>query len=105
MTKIWEALDRMREMGWSQLGKGTHHGAGGCMSSALLRVYNCNNNDLAFRRDLNILIEVCSEQYPEAVVDSFPIKTIWNVNDDPNRRFEDIERIMTTAAIRADELV
>ncbi len=114
MSKIWEALDTLRERGWFQ-GSSTCQGTSSaykqvkngttCLYIALMLAHGDEWSE-AYRRDMDVLRGVCLEYFPErADLDSKAETTIIQVNNHPDTTYGDVETLLEKAAIRSDEVL
>jgi hypothetical protein len=62
---------------------------------------------LDYANDLNILAQICEEQFPERVHPEYgnPAGLVVSVNNHLDTTFEDVEMLMEKAAVRAEELL
>lgn len=88
-TKLWEALELLRRDGWY---KGPAMGKAKCTAVACYMA--------GAQRDFAVVRAVVMEQFPDRGNGS-----IVDFNDHPDTTFEDIELVLTKAAIRRDEAV
>ncbi len=114
MSKLWEALDTLRERGWFQgssvcqgaTSGGKSVGSGSSCLYIALSIAHSEEETAAYRRDMETLREVCLEQFPERT-DPLSIRetTLIQVNNHSDTTYRDVETLLEKAAIRSDEIL
>lgn len=113
-SRLWEALDTLRNEGWFQ-GSSVCQGATSgnkkvgkgytCLYIALHRAHDRTDSN-EYLRDVAVLRDVCLEYFPERTnAYSCRESTLIQVNNHSDTTYGDIEMLLEKAAIRADEVL